>query len=650
MNSAACPRVAPSLLSLLLSLFVGVAAACDGPAGGEGEGEGAAACGLEANTCDLNTLRFCDGADIAEVDCGDGGGFCSAVTLRCEGLDAGAACDDTLQLCDGALTCLDGVCTNTGGDCEVAAGAISAVCDGVCFNDCDGAVSRRCGGDSTVAIDCDAFAEDAAASCLANAGVSACLIPFEGVCSRGGVEDPARLAERCNGVDLVCALDNTAVGVCALADAAADIGNDGCSGPLLYLGEPGARTRVDCASFGYGCSGGQCVGRAIGEPCGGIFDCGADSVCIEGACRELVGSCDIPAGEFTATCSDVACDLPAEGVCDGTLNHFCNGGVKVESADCVAYAGDAAATCAVDDVLGVTGCQIPDGAICMRVVADFGDYFEVCASDAGVGCVEDEDGIGHCLPAEDCVFDPNVPDVPVCEGNLLHAGCLFSGHSYDIDCTVLGATCEAGACVGADEGRHCNSDIACDAGLACVAGRCAAIEDVCPVGDAPFRSCEIPCTLTEATCAGDDVLVCGVSGDLLLINCDASGASTCTETVDFAAGCAPDVGGVCTQFVTDLGTYFGICTGDPATTACVEDPLGVGRCTTATPVPPENDFCNGDFVSGTLLSGHVYNIDCTARGATCVDGVCVGVDVGFGCGESGVCDAGLTCNAVGLCE
>lgn len=301
------------------------------------------------------------------------------------------------------------------------------------------------------------------------------------------------------------------------------------------------------------------------DGCTSNDECGADQVCVSGACQDVGDSCtvDDDCGEGQ-TCN-------AEGFCVGAPGDVDGDGVADEDDNCPRVAnpdqvdsdgdgvGDACAEITLPgDCTGSGECAIDQVCVeglCQVVECSLAAGAELCPSDAVcVGTI--------CRFAPDCATDAECADtLGMCVDGRCAPGCETNG-----ECGGRRTT----ACVDTTCVYACSSDAQCDATETCIEGYCLPNEcsgtgiEGCPDGERcdgsgrcePYTACD-----DESDCAGNEYCDAGICEPLVPcisdLNCGEAeicdggfcrGADTC-ESNDECGDDESCVGGLCIPFL-----------------------------------------------------------------------------------------------------
>lgn len=287
-------------------------------------------------------------------------------------------------------------------------------------------------------------------------------------------------------------------------------------------------SRAVCApTDGVAACGNSAPSNICVQSCGEDDECGAKTMCVDGACVPLAegedaGGSEPPPPPPGVQCSDyVGCDV--ETRCADGLSCYsfagCGGGICIdgeeactlscpEDADCVSldsYPAQLSCEGIVPAIPGdpMTGEPAPEGLNCD----------EYCACNADTPCAEgdciafDECGGGICVPTDeacaatcpdqdDCAVAESYPLQIFCEGRVApHAGAMLICDP-DVDPPTMSEDAGAGP-AGVDCSAHptCAADRPCDTGDCITIRGCA--EPLC-------ISTDLAC---EQTCGSDDCMV-----------------------------------------------------------------------------------------------------------------------------------------------
>eukprot|EP01059_Diplonema_ambulator_P004353 TRINITY_DN14055_c0_g1_i1.p1 TRINITY_DN14055_c0_g1~~TRINITY_DN14055_c0_g1_i1.p1 ORF type:complete len:4521 (+),score=859.58 TRINITY_DN14055_c0_g1_i1:194-13564(+) len=579
--------------------------------------------------------------------------------------------------CAAASPCRnDGVCDPTDGLCTEPTQSDGTICDDnnvATLNDrcmsgtCVGVIS--CGGTTCASTD------QCKVSFCDMSGVCAETIKADGTpCSDS---NPRTLVDRCSG------------GVCTSVDLCKDVNCQGdmkCIGPgtcdpqtgvcsISYLPDNTLCNDGDDSTVGDKCRYGVCVGVAkcslvqcdvIGQcASGGICDTSTglcttnflpdstpcsdgdtsttNDTCVRGACLggKMCGStlC-MPRGQcYTASCQGGACvdDAKQDGaLCDdnnpSTVNDMCTGGVCQGRDLCEGVSCPSAGECQLDGVCIQGKCYSrpqPDGTTCDDGLTQTTN--DRCVSGACVGYVVC--GGAVCMPQyPQCQY-------PACNGTQCTEltkpdGTACNGGSG----TTGNEQCLAGLCIDNSPCRgivckpvsQCYDPGVCEDDVFTTTGKCTT----------PYKVGAVPCDDNDPTTA---VSVCSngaCTGTPKCKDVQCSKSDQC-HTV----GTCDPLTGLCSDPPAPDGQ--GCNDGDPASTGdqCISGVcLGVVTCG-GTQCPRTLNPCmraacdNNRCVTLRLDSVPCNDDDTSTKGDTCVNGVCVGIDVctGVVCPQSSEC-------------
>lgn len=714
-------------------------AGCDAPTRTECDGDVAVSvgtpgsCDAESGVCAFPETR---------TDCAAEGLRCVAggcvAPPRCEGV----VCDSPPPAeCfgDAALVPVAaGTCDESTGDCSydvdtIDCAATGLICrDGACVPDpcddivCDAPPEPTC--DFAVAIaytesglcddgacsylprteDCGALGLDCSAgTCVPRnpcAGVS-CETPppplcegnvalsysGAGVCIDGACQFSPRQRD-CDGLGLICD-DGACVepGACTGVDCSVPPPPT-CEGDVaIALLPPGicadgtcefSESRTDCASSGRLCVAGACQ---LPDLCGevGCIDPPQDRCSGEtavtysaGECVVETGLCDYPA-DFTDCaasgqrcllgacvedlCEGVACEAAPDDTCDGDLAlryaaiGECNPidgecGYDVLFVDCSAF-GD---TCLAGQCIGrcaTVTCE-PPPAVCDGNVAVSTNDGECVEGDCFFDELREDCSLtGRVCAGGACVANPcegvscdQVP-VPACEDDVLVSsaspGLCLDGTCRWVetvrDCAAEGLACIEGACRDACTAVRCDSPPApaCDGAVVSTWRS----PGTCAAGDCSYVEERIACDVVGRVCVDGACVPSPCEG----VVCDDPPAAFCRDNVRVSSSGV----GVCTDGDCGYAVLEQDCT---ATGAVCFEGRCVGACDAVVCDEPPAASClgavalrynaTGDCDGGTCDYGEMAT-DCAAAGLVCVDGACVeGPCSGVACDNppDAVCD------------
>ena len=664
-----------------------VVAACAFLAQACGETEPADSC--EGVVCFTRPAPTCDGSElITYASLGECvGGSCTYAETRtacASGCEAGectvpcvdVVCDDPpAPECDGdAVITFSGVCDEATGECvytgdaPVECGSRDICVDGACERDpcdrveCTEPPDPSCDGDIALRFEAEGICSDgdcdyisSTEDCAASDGVC-----FEGECFAADRCDDVVCSPsepRCDGNNVVIESGGECSPItleCTFEEDIADCGDDGL---VCRAGEcveadcvdvvcdtPPDAICVDSVAFTYEAAGECIAGDCLYEE--SREDCAADGrTCSNGEC---LSSCDL-----------ITCNTPPVPSCDGdTAIAFSDRG-SCDAGEC-SY-DETATDCSLTGEFCVRGeCQAADP--CEGVVCDAPPAARCDGTTArgfapgrcfGGSCVYDESSIDcaadgrSCLRGECVVTDPcegvdcSVPPAPSCEDGVavsfaLPSSCAFGVCNFETTrttCSLTGAVCEDGVCVGGDA---CLG-VTCDAAPApaCVGDTLVTYESAgtCVDGTCEYAS-------TERVCA-DEGAFCSAGACVSIDDC--VGVS-CTEPP------APSCDGNTTVVYEDLGTCEdGTCVYASTGADCTASGLfcEAGSCVDVDPCEgvvcePPAPTCSGDELVtrvGSCSDGECDFVesrrDCRAEGAICFDGECSGAEL---C-EGVVCDS-----------
>jgi hypothetical protein len=511
-----------------------------------------------------------------------------------------------------------------GGQTEIAAGAIGAVCQQA--TDCDA-------GNCVDGVCCDSACTELCAACNVPGSL--------GVCSAAS-SDPLCPAPTCEGQSSECrpldggqtAINCEAVGVCR--------GNAACSALPAAQGTP-------CQQGTGTCDGqGACLvpdKSALGAACALDADCaeghcvssGADGtrVCCDAACDGTCQACSA-AGRCEVTpptdtrCEAVTC--PADNVCrnyaDSITDNLCRSFGQCRTA----------LDCATADFF--TSLRPTAQCVCDAASGN-------CALAAATTCAQGtECASGACVPTalgnQVCCSGACAPGL-FCSST--GTGCVqCEGSQLDCDGNDQ-RTCDAGALVTTPCPNGCTPGVGCNAlppvGFLCDAGQCAA-GGVCQQD-----------TGAQARCC---VRNCAAEGKV----CSPSGSCDCPPgQVAVGNGCLLEPGDPCqttAQCQAGLSCTDGVCCQEACSGFCERCQSGSGLCAAVAAGQQEVDAASGNSCSNGFECTGVRN-GCRARtgqactatdGSGCVSGACeatAGGGASVCCSQA--CGAGLFCRSTG---
>ena len=533
---------------------------------------GAACDGSDADACNEGTVQCLGGLLLCSDTTADNVEVCNGLDDDCDAsIDegnpgGGAACDGA----DGDV-CLEGTVQCTAGAlaCSDTTGTTVEVCNGL-DDDCDSSI--------------DESPTDIGVACAAGVGV--CRRNGATVCTAGavvcGATAAAPGAELCNGVDDDCdgvVDDGFGVGTACDGVGACGVGALECA----------TSTTTRCSSDPGGSASAVAVEvcNGLDDDCDGLVDEGLSDL---GACGSDVGEC--APGRLRCVAGASVCRGavgPSPEACNG-LDDDCDG-LRDER------------TGAPGDLLGGL---VDEGAACGSGVGECRTGTEVCAAGALV-CT------GVLGPvAETCNgLDDDCDGVPDDSPSGVDAPC---GVTATGECALGRTICAAGV-------------VRCNGEVPPVAELCNGLDDDCDgVTDDDSVDVGLPCGSAFGTCVpGRYECVAGArvcSGATVGVPEVCNGIDDdCNGTIDDLPG---DAGGVC-------GVDVGAC--DFGAERCI---AGALQCVGG--VSPALEICNGvdDDCNGATDEG-------TLCGAgACIDGACATacVDGEFACAPGFLCSAG----------
>jgi len=426
------------------------------------------------------------------------------------------------------------------------------------------------------------------------------------------------------------AIEVLAAGEC-ITDGDCDDG-DACNGVESCQAWTCAAGTAPVCDDGLFCNGAEWCDAGLGCQAGEVVDCGDGVDC-------TVDGCDEDADACVSTASDAMCDNGAycDGaeVCDGQLGCMagqpvdCNDGIECtvdgcdETADaCVGTASDALC----DNAEYCDGAEVCDAQLgCTAGPAiDCNDGVE-CTVD---GCNETADGCDHVATDSLCDDGTYCNGAETCDA----AGGCEDGKAIDcndgVECTVDSCNEDADGCDNlaadalCDDGSYCNGAETCDAAGGCEDGEAVVCDD------------DVECT--EDSCNEDAEGCDNLAADVL---CDDGGYCNGAETCDAASGCQAAEAVSCDDGVD--------CTVD----GCNEDADACDNLAFDA-MCDDGSFCNGaetcDAAGGCITGETVEcddGIDCTADGCNDETRGCDFLAADAFCDDGAYCNGLETCNA-----
>ena len=342
------------------------------------------------------------------------------------------------------------------------------------------------------------------------------------------------------------------------------------------------------------CSGGRCVGTAK--------DCNDNDTCTSDVCDLANGTCEHAPSGGTGTEGP-----PGDPSCSNAIDDDCDGRADSDDPDCRTC--EAAGDC-------------PEATACATAACERGRCVESPARDGQACRGVDKCSQGGACQAGQCVGQSRTcpePENPclVATCDAASGGCGVAPAPAETQCDdgdacTVDDTCIAGVCGGAP--MACGAlDGACVIGIcAPEAGGCMAVprDDGTPCGG--DDRCLVAGTCASGRCTGEVTDCHALDGTCRVGLCDpatggcgavqAEDGTACDDgdpcTVDDACG----VDGACLGHALDCGVLTSACAAgrcDPATGACVADPVPNGAPCEDGQLCTEGDTCQSGLCTGT---------------------------------------------------
>jgi hypothetical protein len=520
-------------------------------------------------TCEVPD-PFCDGAVAVRPT---GGAFCDTTTGTC------AITSEERQNCTALEQfCVRGACVDEVIDCD------GVVCDEPPANQCVSSVVLEAWGPAGI---CD----DTTGACTYTSDRVRCA--EDETCRDGACRENACFGVFCNEPPGATCEGTTRVRYAARGTCA----GGSCSYPV---------DRTDCAATGRACLDGECVAscRVDGCPSAPASVCDGDEVTYfegEGVCTAagcVWSTSSLDCSSVDAVCLDGGCVPLCDGaLCDDPPADFCSGTTAVRHpglGTCNTVTGRCSYpsendNCAIDDLVCIDGACVEDP--CESLVCDV-------------------------VPPRSCAGNTRIEYFA--GGACIDGACQFPERRTD--CTLTGATCLSGNCVGGCQPATCDEPpaprcegllaVRFDAAGACVSGSCI------------YDRIEEDCSPANGACSGG---FC-IPGECPTGGCGDPPAPLCN-------------GNIVVTYDAPLSCPFGACVWTETATPCPEETQCLdGTCVETNPCPggcftPPGPFCVGDTRRAPQSPGRcslaqcIYDTfddtDCADAGLVCRNGACV---------------------------